>query len=166
MEIRALRPEDAAAFQALRLQGLLECPAAFASSHAEEVGTALTTIAERLATQDDRALFGAFDAGVLAGTVGIQRESMRKLAHKAHVWGVYVAPPARGAGIGRALLTAALGFAATTLGVRQVTLGVNGQNAAAIALYRSLGFETFGVERGFLCVDGVLHDELHMVCIL
>jgi ribosomal protein S18 acetylase RimI-like enzyme len=166
MEIRALRPEDAAVFQALRLQGLLECPTAFASSHAEEVGTALTTVAERLAAQDDRAVVGAFDAGVLVGIVGLQRESMRKLAHKAHVWGVYVAPPARGAGTGRAMLEAALGFAASSLGVRQVTLGVNEQNAAAIALYRGLGFETFGVERGFLCVDGVLHDELQMVRIL
>ena len=110
MDICALRPEDAAAFQALRLQGLLECPSAIASSHAEAVGTAVTTMAERLA-----------------------------------------------------LLAAALGVAANSLGVRQVTLGVNERNAAAIALYRSLGFETFGVERGFLCIDGVLHDELHMV---
>ena len=163
MEIRAQRPEDAAAFQALRLQGLLECPSAFASSHAEEVGTALTVVAERLAAKDDRAIFGAFDAGELVGIVAVQRESMRKLAHKAHVWGVYVAPAARGAGTGRALLAAALGVAANSLGVRQVTLGVNERNAAAIALYRSLGFETFGVERGFICIDGVLHDELHMV---
>ncbi len=166
MEIRALGPEDATAFQALRLQGLLECPTAFASSHTEEVGTALTVVAERLAMQNDRAVFGAFDAGVLVGIVGVRRESMRKLAHKAHVWGVYVAPAARGTGTGRTLLAAALGFAANQLGVRQVTLGVNEQNAAAIALYRGLGFETFGVERGFLCIDGVLHDELQMVRIL
>ena len=166
MEVRALRPEDAAAFQALRLQGLLECPSAFASSHGEEAGTPLASVAERLAVQDDRAIFGAFDAGVPVGIVGVQRESLRKLAHKAHVWGVYVAPSARGAGTGRALLAAALGFAASGLGVRQVTLGVNDRNAAAIALYRSLGFETFGVERGYLCIDGVLHDELHMVRIL
>ena len=113
MDICALRPEDAAAFQSLRLQGLRECPGAIASSHAEAVGTAVTTMAERLAMQDDRAV-----------------------------------------------------FAASGLGVRQVTLGVNERNTAAIALYRSLGFETFCVERGFLCIDGVLHDELHTVRIL
>jgi RimJ/RimL family protein N-acetyltransferase len=45
----------------------------------------------------------------------------------------------------------------------QVTLGVNTANAAAIALYKSVGFEPFGLERGFMRVDGVLHDELHMV---
>ena len=39
---------------------------------------------------------------------------------------------------------------------------MNTENTAAIALYTSLGFETFGLERGFLLVDGVLHDELHM----
>ena len=35
-------------------------------------------------------------------------------------------------------------------------------NPAAIALYKSMGFEPFGLERDFLLVDGVLHDELHM----
>jgi RimJ/RimL family protein N-acetyltransferase len=44
----------------------------------------------------------------------------------------------------------------------KVTLGVNTENTAAIALYRSEGFEPFGLERGFMLVDGTLHDELHM----
>jgi RimJ/RimL family protein N-acetyltransferase len=47
-----------------------------------------------------------------------------------------------------------------------VTLGVNTANTAAIALYESVGFEKFGLERGFLRVNGVLHDELHMVLAL
>src|SRR5688572_29853652 len=37
MQIRALTPKDAAAFAALRLRGLQECPEAFASSYEEEV---------------------------------------------------------------------------------------------------------------------------------
>ena|SRR6185503_16247671 len=38
----------------------------------------------------------------------------------------------------------------------------NTTNVAAIALYLSVGFESFGLERAFLLVDGVLYDELHM----
>ena len=157
MQVRVLVPEDAAAFQALRLGALLECPSAFASSHNEEVATPLATVGERLAEQADRATFGAFDGSALVGVLGLQREAMRKLAHKAMVWGMYVAPPARRAGVGARLLAAALAHASNPMGVRQVTLGVNAGNLA-LALYRRLGFEPFGLEPGFLRVDGELHD--------
>ena len=166
MQVRVLVPVDAAAFQALRLQGLLECPSAFASSHEEEVAVPLATVAERLAEQPDRATFGAFDGPALVGVLGLQREAMRKLAHKALVWGLYVAPPARRAGVGARLLAAALAHASNPMRVRQVTLGVNAGNLAALALYRRLGFEPFGLEPGFLRVDGELHDEVLMLRIL
>ena len=166
MEVRVLTAADAAAFQALRLQGLLECPTAFASSHEEEVATPPATIAERLVSQVDRAVFGAFTAQGLVGVLGLQRESFKKLAHKAMVWGMYVAPQARRGGVGRRLVTAALAFAASPLGVGRLTLCVNAKNSAAIALYRSLGFEPFGVEPGFMLLDGELHDEIYMVCVL
>jgi hypothetical protein len=34
----------------------------------------------------------------------------------------------------------------------------------AIALYESMGFRTYGTERGFLLVADELHDEHSMVC--
>lgn len=162
--VRRLTPTDAQPFQAVRLQGLMECPSAFASSHAEELNTPLATVAERLAFKPDGALFGCFDGHTLVGVVGVQREGMTKLAHKAFVWGMYVVPQARQAGVGRRLLEQALAYAGRELGVRQVNLGVNTQNLAALALYRRVGFETYGTEREFLLVDGVLHDEHLMVC--
>ena len=163
MTIRPLVAANAALFQALRLRGLLECPTAFASSHAEEVNLDLATVAQRITARADRAIFGAFDASALVAIVGVQREAMVKLAHKAFLWGVYVAPEARGQGVGARLLQHALGYAAASLKVRQVKLGVNTGNEAAIALYERLGFVTYGVERGYLLVDGVLHDECQMV---
>ena len=48
-------------------------------------------------------------------------------------------------------------------GVRQINLGVNAANAEAVALYEAAGFTAFGVERGFMLLDGRLHDEIHMV---
>ena len=164
MTIRRLVPADAHVFQALRLRGLMEDPGAFASSHAEEVDRPIGTVAERLAPKPDGAVFGAFEGAALVGITGVQREGMRKLAHKAFVWGMYVAPGARCRGIGRALLERALEFAAAELRVRQVTLGVHTENEAALALYRRCGFEVFGTERDALLVDGVLQDECWMVC--
>ena len=60
MVVRKLTPADANAFQSLRLLGLQECPAAFASSYEEECGLELPVVAERLALRNDRAMFGAF----------------------------------------------------------------------------------------------------------
>ncbi len=168
MHLRRLGPDDAQAFQALRLRGLRDEPSAFASSWAEEHDEPLDSVARRLALRDDGGVYGALDGASLLGVVGLQREGLRQLAHKAFVWGVYVAPEARRRGLGRALLGTALQAAADLPArptqVRQVNLGVNAANAAALALYRGLGFVAYGLEHGYLMVDGQLHDEVLMVC--
>jgi RimJ/RimL family protein N-acetyltransferase len=166
MDLRVLSPEDAAAFQPLRLNALRECPTAFSSSYEEECDIPLARVAERLTPTAEQAVFGAFEDGALIGTTGLKRESRRKLAHKAFIWGVYVAPPFRNRGVGRLLLQEALAHAASMPGLRQVSLGANAANPASIALYQSVGFEPYGVEKGFLLVDGVLYDEIHMACVI
>ena len=166
MHVRVLEIDDALVFQAIRLRGLQESPSAFASSYEEECSTPLEVVAERLAAKEGSAMFGAFEGEQLVGVVGLQQEQMRKLAHKAFIWGMYVEPGARMRGVGQQLVKEALSFAGKTLHVRQVNLGVNANNTAAIALYKSLGFEQFGFERGFLLVAGKLHDEMQMVRVL
>jgi ribosomal protein S18 acetylase RimI-like enzyme len=163
MQIRRLVPADAAAFQSLRLGGLRECPSAFASSYEEEYELALDVVAERLQAGADRVVLGALSGPVLAGIVGVEREALLKLSHKAHIWGFYVAPAFRRQGIGRRLVDAALQHAYAMPGVRQVNLSVDAANTPAIALYEAAGFTTFGVERAFMHVDGIAQDERHMV---
>jgi ribosomal protein S18 acetylase RimI-like enzyme len=162
MAVRVLLASDAAIFQQVRLSALLECPTAFSSSYEEECDIPLSRVGERLGPTLDTAVFGALDDGRLIGTVGLQRESRRKLAHKAFIWGVYVAPTHRRRGVGRRLLEAAIAHAASMPGLLQVSLGANAANLASLALYKALGFEPFGVEKGFRMVDGVLHDEIFM----
>ena len=57
----------------------------------------------------------------------------------------------------------ALEFAVSLPDLRQVTLVVNAGNTSAITLYQSLGFRSFGVEPEALLIEGVPHDEMHMV---
>jgi RimJ/RimL family protein N-acetyltransferase len=166
MTIRALEATDAAAFQALRLQGLRAHPEAFASSWEEESAQPLAQVAARLAPRPDGLVFGAFEGDTLLGVAGLGREGMRKLAHKGWIWGVYVAPSARRQGWAEALLRHALDHARDAWGLRQVNLGVNTRNEAAHALYLKLGFEAFGLERGFLRVGDAWHDEHQMVRML
>ncbi|MDR5784817.1 GNAT family N-acetyltransferase [Caballeronia sp. LZ065] len=154
MLVRLLTAADASSFQALRLAGLSECPASFASSHEEEVDRSAAHIERMLNTNDDQGVFGCFEGSRLIGIAGVKREALRKLSHKAFVWGVYLAQDMRGKGISRSLLDEAIAFAQRTPGITQLNLTVNADNAAAIRLYASLGFEQFGLERNSMFAAG------------
>lgn len=164
--IRQLTPLDAVAVRALRLSALLADPTSFAASHDDEAAQPVAETEKRLATRDGSAIVGAFVDDTLVGSIGIKRENTTKHAHKAAIWGMFVADKHRGSGIGRKLLTEALRIAKSFNGVRQVTLYVNAVNARAIALYESLGFVTYGVEPFGMQVNGVFYDEHLMVRML
>lgn len=163
MHLRRLTPADAAAYQALRLDALRECPTAFSSSYEDECGTPLATIGAHMAPDSGRHRFGAFDGDMLAGVVGVGRESALKLQHKGFIGGMVVASAWRKQGVGRQLLAHALAFADAMPGLRQVSLSITAGNAAALALYASMGFRQFGIEPRGLCVDGVYYDTIHML---
>lgn len=161
--IRPLAVPDAAAFQALRLCGLRESPEAFGSTYEEEAGVPLDQVAARLARGGEDVVFGAVDSeGVLVGVAGLRRDSHRKARHRAHVWGMYVAPEARGRGLGRALLEALIAHARTLAGVERLTLSVVPGNQAARSLYLRLGFIPYGLESQAYCLDGTYWDSEHM----
>lgn len=164
MRVRALTPEDAVVFQAMRLRALREEQTAFASSYEEEVTRPIEDIAHRLQAKADGAIFGSFKEGELVGVLGVQREGMRKLSHKAFIWGMYVSPEVRGQGHGALLMRDALEYAWQVLRVIQVNLGAHTLNESALRLYRRFGFEIYGTELGALYVNGSLQDEYHMVC--
>jgi RimJ/RimL family protein N-acetyltransferase len=162
LHIRALTAGNAAAFLALRLRALLECPRAFGSSHEEESALDLAEVARRLEPGNGGVVLGAFDGTELAGVIGLYRENPLKLRHRVHVWTVYVAPPYRGIGTGGRLLRAVLAHAAGMEGVHRVVLNVEATNAPALALYRAHGFVEVGRDPEALRIDGQFHDEILM----
>jgi ribosomal protein S18 acetylase RimI-like enzyme len=156
--VRLLQPEDAAAWRDLRLHGLAHNPQAFGASLAEEQDLPLDWFAERLGSTP---VFGAADAtGVMTGTVGLGFMRGEKVRHKGFLWGMYVRPEARGAGLGRALLQAAIAHA--TGRVEQLRLDVVTDNTAALALYRSVGFIAYGTEPRALKLGQDYLDEVLM----
>ena len=163
MHLRRLTPSDAPAYQSLRLAALRESPTAFSSSYEDECDTPLSAIEAHMAPDSGRNRFGAFDGEALVGVVGVGREAAAKLRHKAFVGGMVVAPAWRNQGVGRQLLAHALAFADAMPGVRQVTLSITAGNAAALALYASMGFRVFGQEPRALCVDGVFYNTIYML---
>jgi RimJ/RimL family protein N-acetyltransferase len=158
--IRQLTAQDAAAYQALRLQALQESPTAFSASYFEEVDRPLHEILTRLTPAPDgsRSTFGAFVADQLAGMLAVIRPQRAKLRHWAELAGMYVAPEFRRRGLGGELLDAALAHARALPGVRQLKLSVNAANQVARSLYQSRGFACVGVEPEALCIEGRYYD--------
>ena len=158
--IRRLMPDDAMAFMALRHAALLEAPLAFLSSPEDDVAGSRAFVAEALAASD-QATFGAFTEE-LVGIVGIARQRHLKAAHKCEIWGLYVRPDARSAGVGRALVLEALSFARSLAGVTHVYVGATERAPEAASLYRSVGFVPWGVEPAALKIGEILVSETHL----
>jgi ribosomal protein S18 acetylase RimI-like enzyme len=159
--VRRLGPEDAAVFQALRLEGLAHHPCAFAASHDEDAGQSLTDVASRLERQP---VFGGFEHGALVGVAGFAVPAPAKKRHKGLLWGVYVREAARGRGLGRALVIQVIEHARAH--VVQLHVAVVTTNDAARRLYRTLGFTPYGLKpRGLACTGRYFDQEL-MVLLL
>jgi len=164
MEIRILTADDASAFSSLRLAALEGEASAFSSSAEEHRTLSLGEVRATLSPDPKNSfVVGACDGEQLVGTAGFYREKGLKTRHKGRVWGVYVTPGERGKGVGRAILELLLERAAALIGVEQTGLSVTTTQTAAIALYRSLGFESWGCEPKALKIADRYIDEEYMV---
>ncbi|MGV1905070.1 N-acetyltransferase family protein [Agrobacterium cavarae] len=153
-----LRGSDAAAFKKIRLQALLEHPEAFGASWEDENGQPESLVAERL--ESGHVIAGISADGTIVGTIGIRHSKGQKTQHIAAIWGMYVSPVARGSGLGRRLLDAAI--AQVEPSVKSVRLSVEANNAPAIKLYEAAGFKRWALEVEALKVGDVFRDEVLM----
>jgi ribosomal protein S18 acetylase RimI-like enzyme len=100
--------------------------------------------------------------GRLAGYVRIARPTpLDSNAHVLQIQGLAVAEEARGRGLGRALIRAAV-EEARGRGARRLSLRVLGHNAPARALYESEGFTVEGVQPEEFLLDGAYVDDVLM----
>jgi RimJ/RimL family protein N-acetyltransferase len=156
--LRPLTETDAAEFWALRLRGFRDAPEAFGSSYEEQSARPLADVSADLRPAEGTFVLGAFAPG-LVGITGLRREPRRKRRHRATLWGMFVAPEARGHGVARALLTELIRRARAVAGLEQILLTVMSGNQPAIRLYGGAGFEPYGHAPRAMLLDDRAFDE-------
>jgi ribosomal protein S18 acetylase RimI-like enzyme len=162
VDIRPLTAADATAFRQIRLQAISDSPSAVWPTYEEEARRSAEEIEARIQRTDTQVVFGAFIDRELVGIAGLRREPLDQVRHKAVLWGVFVSPERRRDGLARKLFSRVQSFAREE-GVLQIQLCVNAENVRARNLYRSIGFQSFGVEPRAMRIGDRYFDEEHMV---
>ena len=159
---------DGPRLRELRLEAMRLNPLAFTADLAEAEARPAEywdDVAERggLSAIGPHVIVVAESRGELVGMTGVWTPAQPKLAHSGSIWGVYVREPARGRGIGEAMIHAALDWA-RECGLVSVRLSVVATNHSAKRCYERCGFTVYGVEPMAVKWEGQFYDEFLMVC--
>jgi GNAT superfamily N-acetyltransferase len=142
--IRAVRADEWRRVRDIRLRSLEDAPDAFGSTIADERSLpdrAWIERTERSALVGDSA---AYIAETPAGWIGfVMARVEAEDRTRSGLFGLWVDPAARAAGVGMALTEAVITWAREQ-GARTLALWVVASNSAAIRIYRRAGFEETG----------------------
>ncbi|MFX0577594.1 GNAT family N-acetyltransferase [Nocardia nepalensis] len=136
IEVQVLRPDDWRMWRRLRQEALADAPAAFGSTLAEWSGPGDTEVRWRTRLTDVPFNVIVWWRGIPAGMVGAYITDTDTV----ELVSMWVAPAARGRGVGDAAVSTVLYWA----NCREVGLSVKADNRAAIRLYRRHGFAEAG----------------------
>jgi len=144
MRIRELQRHEWALFRELRLRALGDAPDAFARTLAETLAqpdSYWIQITQSVTEPGGQVMFIGEEEGRAVGLAfGLFDKERRKTGH---VGGMWVEPAARGRGVGRALLDAAIAWARSR-DLDRMELWVTEGNAPAERLYQRAGFSDTG----------------------
>jgi len=142
-EVAPAGPEQHGTWRALRLRALQTDPEAFGSTYAQVLALDGEEYWRGVLASPGRCFLARID-GAAIGMARILPGDAE--AAPAQIISVWVDPQARGAGAGRELIEACLGWARVHRAGTAVRLHVVEANTAARRLYESCGFTTVGRE--------------------
>ncbi|MEM9787839.1 MAG: GNAT family N-acetyltransferase [Pseudomonadota bacterium] len=152
---RILTQDDAAPWQALRLEGARDFPMGF-----------LVTVAETAAISPDRCAAileagntrGVFDGETLIGFCGYRPERLERTRHRAEIGPFFVSAAYHGTGAAKALMQGIIDEAKTAQ-LAQLELFVDTENHRAIAFYERLGFVRIATHYDGVRINGQSRDD-------
>ena len=163
MHVSTLDGSHLAVYRELMLEAYEQAPDAFTTTAEERRREPESWWLKRIGSASGSATsFGVWDNGSLVGSVAIEYATKPKTRHSALVLGMYVKPARRSKGAGRSLLTAVIEAASARPEVLVLTLTLTEGNDPALRLYRSVGFEAWGIEPKAIRTESGLKGKVHM----
>ncbi|MCV3273017.1 GNAT family N-acetyltransferase [Roseobacter sinensis] len=154
---RTLTPDDAAAWQALRLEGVRDFPLGF-----------LTTVEEAVASPErcreilrHGGLRGVLADETLVGFCGYRPQQLERTRHRCEIGPFFVTRRYQGAGAATALMRGVIDEAEGR-GIAQIELFVDTENLRAIAFYERQGFQRIATFRDSVRIDGKARQDHFM----
>jgi ribosomal protein S18 acetylase RimI-like enzyme len=157
MHVQRLGHDDAERFLLFRAQGLATDPDAFRVTREDDVALPIDAWRSRLVRDYVVTVEGRSGEWLSVG--GLSQFDGEKLHHKGLVWGMYVAPAARGTGAADEIMKSLVGNAKGRM--RHLQLTVMADNLRARAFYERHKFTTYAVEAAsVLRPDGYADEAL------
>ena len=163
MLISLLTAADAVVYRELMLEAYVLASDAFTSTAEERAAEPESWWVKRIAHPLGlSAAFGVRDGTELLGAVALEYSAKPKTKHSVLLIGMYVREQARGKGLGKALLQAAVRHAEAREETKVITLAVTEGNTAAVHLYLSAGFRAWGLEPMAIATPSGFKAKVHM----
>ena len=162
IRIESLTPEHAAELNALIKAGLKDFPTSFTTDFSNVENRPDNLVAEHLQSLqsiDDFRLGAFVQDDLLVGTVRLIRQRSPKQIHAAEIVFLFVHRDHQNQGIGELLMRSAIEKAQQISGLEQLHLAVCVDAQAAIRLYERAGFESTGIIRQQIKVNGRYYDQ-------
>jgi ribosomal protein S18 acetylase RimI-like enzyme len=167
MHVAILDSSNVLAYRELMLEAYEHAADAFTTTGAERRAEPESWWVKRIGSSSgSTTAFGAWDNQKLVGTVAIEYSVKPKTRHSALVLGMYVMPLYRSLGVGRSLMEAAVAAARARQEISVLTLTLTEGNEPALRLYRSLGFEVWGIEPMAIRTASGIKGKVHMSLVL
>lgn len=158
---KQLTAEHAELYRMLRLEALQNNPDAYASDLVTEKQRTMEQIRSHLGDKEVMTV-GGFDGDRLVAIASLHRETLPKMAHRATLTSVYVAPEYRGQRIARRIMEYMIDVVKNE-GVTKIYLFVVTQNESAIRAYEKFGFKIYGEDHDAMKEPDGFVDEYLMV---
>ena len=163
MQISLLTALDASQYREVMLEAYLQAADAFTSTAEERAKEPLSWWVKRIAHPEGLCVaFGATEGSALIGTVALEYSAKPKTKHSALLIGMYVRQQARGTGVAKVLLQAAVSHAVARPGINVITLTVTQGNEPALRLYSQAGFAAWGTEPMSILTPSGYKGKVHM----
>lgn len=144
MTVRRIRPGDGALLREVRLRALDSDPDAFGSTYEREISRTEDEWEKRVESSavgpDNFIVVGELDHGFVAMAGAFSRPETPSVRN---LYGMWVAPEARGSGVGERLVGEIVGWS-EEVGAGELRLWVVESNLAAVRLYEKAGFTPTG----------------------